>query len=89
MSVVKGGKNPPQLGDFDTAGVTYIEQAPAPAGQEALLGKIQDAAEIQLFDSPWVQRIVDAARGATNETLDTIFSDMNAKWKAARVKAGS
>lgn len=89
VSVVKGGKNPPQLGDFDTAGVTYIEQAPAPAGQEALLGKIQDAAEIQLFDSPWVQRIVDAARGATNETLDTIFSDMNAKWKAARVKAGS
>ena len=89
VSVVKGGKNPPQLGDFDTAGVVYIEQAPAPAGQEALLGKIQDGSEIQLFDAPWVQRIVDAARGATKETLDSIFADMNAKWKAARAKAGS
>ena len=88
VSVVKGGKNPPQLGDFDTAGVTYIEQAPTPAGEEGSLGKVMDAAEIQLFDAPWVQRIVDAARGATKESLDSIFADMNAKWKAARASAG-
>ena len=90
VSPVKGGKNPAQLGDFDTAGVAYIEQAPPPAGQEAVLGKIQDAASIQVYsDGAWVQRIVDAARGATNESLDAIFADMNAKWKAARVTAGA
>ena len=89
VSPVKGGKNPPQLSDFDSVGVTYIEQAPTPAGEEGLLGKVMDASEIQLFDAPWVQRIVDAARGATKESLDSIFADMNAKWKAARVTAGA
>jgi tRNA A58 N-methylase Trm61 len=52
---------------------------------------IQDSSKIQLFDQTWVQRIVDAARGQTKESLDAIFSDLNAKWKAARaaVKAPS
>ncbi|HEX2756393.1 MAG TPA: extracellular solute-binding protein [Candidatus Limnocylindrales bacterium] len=84
VSPVKGGKNPPQLSDFDGVGVAYIEQAPAAAGEEGLLGKIQDQSEIQLFDQAWPQRIVDAARGATNEGLDAIFADLNGKWKAAR-----
>lgn len=89
VSPVKGGQNPPQLSDFDKVGVTYIEQAPAAAGEEGLLGKIQDASEIQLFDPAWVQRIVDAGRGATDESLDAIFADLNAKWKAARATVGA
>ncbi len=78
------GKNPTQLADFTTADVQYIQQTPAPAGDEAWLGMIQDSAKVQLFDNTWPQRIIDAARGATNESLDKIFSDLNAKWKAAR-----
>ncbi len=88
VSPVKGGKNPPQLSDFDTVGVTYIEQAPAKAGEEGMLGKIQDESEIQLFDQTWPQRIVDAARGATSESLDAIFADLNGKWKTARTTLG-
>jgi hypothetical protein len=85
------GKNPTQLADFDTLGVVYQEQTPATPGNEAWLGMIQDSSKIQLFDQTWVQRIVDAARGQTKESLDAIFSDLNAKWKAARaaVKAPS
>jgi ABC-type glycerol-3-phosphate transport system substrate-binding protein len=78
------GKNPTQLADFDAAGVVLQEQTPATPGNEAWLGMIQDSSKIQLFNQDWVQRIVDAARGQTKESLDAIFSDLNAKWKAAR-----
>lgn len=78
------GKNAPQYADFDKAGVAYLEQAPAAPGNQAWLGQIQDKSKVQLYGSDWVARLVDSARGASSETMDQIFSDLNAKWKAAR-----
>jgi raffinose/stachyose/melibiose transport system substrate-binding protein len=89
VSPLVTGKNPTQLSDFTTAGVQYIQQTPAPAGQQAFLGQIQDKSTVQLYDNKWPQRIIDAARGATSETLDAIFADLNAKWKAARASVGA
>ena len=84
VSPLLTGKNPTQLADFTAADVQYIQQTPAPAGQQAFLGQIQDTSKIQLFDNTWPQRIIDAARGATHETLAQIFTDLNTKWAAAR-----
>jgi ABC-type glycerol-3-phosphate transport system substrate-binding protein len=78
------GKNPTQMADFDAAGVVLQEQTPATPGNEAWLGMIQDSSKIQLYNQDWVQRIVDAARGQTKETLDAIFKDLNTKWAKAR-----
>ena len=59
---------------------------PAPAGQEGLTDRIDKAAEIGLCDPKYRQRIVDAARGAKNETKDAIFADLNKKWADAKAK---
>jgi raffinose/stachyose/melibiose transport system substrate-binding protein len=85
---LKGGQFPSQLADFQTQGVQLVEQLPAPAGEESLTNDIDQEAEIGLYDPTFPQRIVDAARGASNETLDAIFADLNAKWKAAKDKLG-
>lgn len=89
VSPLLTGKNPTVLSDFTTAGVVYIQQTPAPAGQQAFLGQIQDKSTVQLYDTKWPQRIIDAARGATNESLDAIFTDLNNQWKAARAAVGA
>ena len=63
-----------------TAGVEYLELNPAPTGEEGLTDRIDNAAEIGLCDPKYRQRIVDAARGAKNETKEAIFADLNKKW---------
>ena len=65
-----------------------MEQLPAPAGQESLTNDIDKQAEIGLYDPTFPQRIIDAARGSSSETLDAIFSDLNARWLAAKTKLG-
>jgi ABC-type glycerol-3-phosphate transport system substrate-binding protein len=89
VSPLLTGKNPTVLSDFTTAGVVYIQQTPAPAGQQTYLGDIQDKSTVQLYGTNWPQRIIDAARGATNESLDSIFTDLNNQWKAARAAVGA
>jgi raffinose/stachyose/melibiose transport system substrate-binding protein len=80
------GSFPDTLADFKTAGVDYIELKPAPKGQEGLTSRIDAAAEIGLYDPKYRQLIVDAARGAKNETKDQIFADLNKQWAAAKAK---
>lgn len=80
------GTFPTTLGDFEKAAVEYIELIPASAGEEGLTNRIDAAAEIGLFDAKYRQRIVDAARGAKNETKEAIFADLNSKWAAAKGK---
>lgn len=74
---------PAALADFTTAGVEYLELKPAPAGKEGLDNKISQAAEIGLYDPPYRQRIVDAARGARKESKEDIFADLNRRWARA------
>ncbi|WP_062213744.1 ABC transporter substrate-binding protein [Demequina oxidasica] len=78
------GPTPDTLKDFDAAGVEYIELTPPPAGQESLVSDIDNAAEIGLWSPDYRQRIVDAARGARDETKQDIFDDLNSKWAEAR-----
>ena len=80
------GANPPQLQDFIDADVVFIEQNPAPADKAGLLENIDKEAEINLFDGKYRQRIIDAAKGNSGESLDDIFADLNSRWTAARAK---
>lgn len=82
------GAFPTQLSDFEALGVKLVEQLPGPAGEESLTNDIDKESEIGLFDPIFPQRIVDAARGASKETLDQIFTDLNTRWAAAKVKLG-
>ena len=75
-------------GDFQDAGVEYLSQMnPAPEGEEGLRDKIDNAAEIDLWGNVTARRIVDDARGATNESKDQIFADLNKKWADAKADA--
>jgi ABC-type glycerol-3-phosphate transport system substrate-binding protein len=78
-----GGPPPTTLKDFTDLGVQQFELTPAPAGKEGLLGKLQNDSEIQLFDPKYRQEIVDAARGAKNESLQQIFDSLDKKWAQA------
>lgn len=77
-------KFPTILTDFETAGVEYLELTPSPKGEEGLVNRIDAKAEIGLWDQKYRQRVVDAARGAKNETKEAIFADLNTKWAEAR-----
>ncbi|SHN38595.1 ABC transporter substrate-binding protein [Cryptosporangium aurantiacum] len=75
---------PKNLDDFATWGVKYFELNPAPEGKEGLDKRIDAAAEIGLLDQKYRQRLVDAARGAREESKDAIFADLNERWAKAR-----
>ncbi|MCL3862330.1 ABC transporter substrate-binding protein [Actinotalea sp. K2] len=78
------GPTPDTLADFDTFGVEFVELAPAPVGEESLVNDIDAEGQIGLFSPEYKQRIVDAARGASGETKEQIFDDLNARWAKAR-----
>ena len=80
------GPMPSTLGDFAAAGVEYIELAPAELGQESVVNDIDAEAEIGLWSPDYRQRLVDAARGASGESKDDIFADLNSRWAAARAE---
>jgi raffinose/stachyose/melibiose transport system substrate-binding protein len=84
LSPLIDSKAPSTLADFETLGVEYVLQNPAPAGKESLVNDIDKQAEIGLFAPEYRQRLVDSARGASSETKQQIFDDLNAKWAAAR-----
>ncbi len=83
---VKGSELPPQLQAFAALDVEYIQANPAPAGEEGWLDNIDNEAEVGLWDPAFKQRIVDAARGATDETFDDIMADLNGRWAEAQAE---
>ncbi len=89
ISPVKSDKLPESLKDFQDAKVEFIELTPAPAGKESLVGNIDKQGEIGLYEPTYRQRIVDAARGAKDESLEDIFGDLNKRWSEARKTAES
>jgi ABC-type glycerol-3-phosphate transport system substrate-binding protein len=78
------GPTPDTLADFETIGVEYVELAPPPAGKESLVNDIDTEAEIGMWSPNYRQRLVDAARGATDESKQQIFDELNSKWAQAR-----
>lgn len=77
---------PAQLEEFASNGVELIEQNPASADEQGLVNNIDNEAEVGLFQPNYRQRIVDAARGATDESLEEIFADLNARWSEAQAE---
>jgi ABC-type glycerol-3-phosphate transport system substrate-binding protein len=83
---LKSAPMPKTLADLTAAKVELIEMNPAPKGEEGLVDKIGNTAEVALGDGKYRQRIVDAGRGAKKESKDQIFADLNKKWSEARAK---
>lgn len=78
------GPTPETLKDFETANVQYIELTPPAVGKESLVNDIDSESEIGLWSPEYRQNIVDAARGARDESKEQIFDDLNSRWAAAR-----
>ena len=74
------------MASFEELGVELIEAAAAPAGEEGWVDNIDSEAEIGLWAPAFRQRIVDAARGNSDESLDDIFADLNGRWAEARAE---
>jgi raffinose/stachyose/melibiose transport system substrate-binding protein len=86
ISPLLTGPEPTTLSDFTDLGVRYFELTPEPAGQEGLVDRIDDEAEIGITEHLYRQRLIDAARGARPETKDQIFAELNQRWAAARAE---
>jgi len=75
---------PETLKDLAAVKTEYLELNPEPAGKEGLVNRIDKASEILISsDGKYRQRLVDSARGATSETKDAIFADLNKRWADA------
>jgi ABC-type glycerol-3-phosphate transport system substrate-binding protein len=86
ISPLLNGPEPTTLSDFTALGVEYFELTPEPAGQEGLVDRIDDEAEIGLTEHLYRQRLIDAARGARPESKEQIFAELNQRWAAARAE---
>jgi raffinose/stachyose/melibiose transport system substrate-binding protein len=85
---LKDAKLPPQYDAFTAAGVSFVTDTPAKAGEEGLVNTIDKESEVGWNNGSgtWQSTIVDAARGQTKQTLDQVLNDANTKWAAARKK---
>ncbi|MFC7549578.1 ABC transporter substrate-binding protein [Plantactinospora sp. GCM10030261] len=77
---------PATLADLTAANTKLFELNPPPKGEEGLANKVDTEAEIGLFDGKHRQRLVDAARGASKESKEAIFADLNKRWAEAMKK---
>jgi ABC-type glycerol-3-phosphate transport system substrate-binding protein len=84
ISPLKTDPMPEELAGFEEMNVELIEMNQPPSESEGLFEEIDNAGEVGIELEAYKQRIVDAARGATNETLEEIFADLNSKWAAGR-----
>ena len=81
-------KNPSTLADFTADGVQYLEQDPAPKGQENLQATLIKTSQIDLTGGIYRQKLVDVARGAASGTKTSFFDNLNKEWAAAEQSAG-
>lgn len=88
ISPLLDGPTPETLGDFEAAGVEYVEMNPAPAGQEAYETDVVNTAEIDLYGNIYRQKLVDIARGAADGDKESYFADLNQRWADARATVG-
>jgi raffinose/stachyose/melibiose transport system substrate-binding protein len=86
IAPVKDNAFPKTLTDLQAVDTQFLELTPAPAGKEGLVQRIDSAAEVGLTEPKYRQRLVDSARGASKESKDDIFADLDKKWAAARAK---
>ena len=83
LPTVKGQPGPAALKDFAATGVKYVEMTPSPT-----LSVIDKGAEIGLAQPDYYRKLVDSARGASKQTKQQIFDDLNSKWAESRAQVG-
>lgn len=83
-----GGEMPDTLAPFAELGVQYIQNNPAPEGEETYLNDVDNEAEIGRWSDTYRKRILEAAIMDTGETFEDIMADLNARWAAARESLG-
>ncbi|MBE1875926.1 ABC transporter substrate-binding protein [Myceligenerans pegani] len=88
ISPLVDGPEPETLGDFEEAGVEYVEMEPAPAGSESYEADIVAASEIDLYGNIYRQEMVDIARGAADGDKESFFADLDQRWADARASVG-
>jgi ABC-type glycerol-3-phosphate transport system substrate-binding protein len=83
-------KLPPAYNDFAKAGVIFVVDTAAKAGEEGLVNNIDKESEIGWNNGSglWQSTIVDAARGQTSESFDDLMNAANTKWAEARKSLG-
>lgn len=88
ISPLVDGPSPATLGDFDDAGVEFVEMTPRPAGEESLEADIVTESEIDLYGPIYRQQLVDIARGAADGDKESYFAELNRRWADARAAVG-
>ena len=71
------------LKDFEATGVQYVEMTPSPK-----LSDISKAGEVGIDQPDYYRELIDAARGASGQTKDQIFEELNSKWATGQASAG-
>jgi raffinose/stachyose/melibiose transport system substrate-binding protein len=84
INVVKGKPMPSTLSSFDELGVELISNSPAKPEEDGWLGKIDQLGEVGLDQPDFKQRIIEAAIGNRDESIEDIFADLNKKWNKAQ-----
>lgn len=88
IPVVKGASYPAALIAFEELGVKFMQNEPAPKGDEGLLDAIDAEAEIGRWNEGYRMRILEAAIGNRDESFEDIMADLNTKWSKARTTLG-
>jgi raffinose/stachyose/melibiose transport system substrate-binding protein len=83
LATLKDKPAPATLKDFEATGVKYVETIPS-----AKLTVIDKGAEVGLADPIYYRKLVDSARGASKQTKQQIFDELNSKWAASRAQVG-
>ena len=71
------------LKDFEATGVQYLEMTPSPE-----LSDISKDSEVGIDQPDYYRELIDAARGASGQTKDQIFEQLNSKWATGVASAG-
>ena len=87
---LKEAKLPPAYDAFSAAGVSFVVDTPAKAGEEGWVNNIDKESEVGWNNGSgaWQSTIVDAARGQISESFDDIMNAANTKWAEARKSLG-
>ncbi|MGV8976625.1 MAG: ABC transporter substrate-binding protein [Cellulomonas sp.] len=71
------------LQTFEASGVKYMEMTPAPK-----LTDVDNQAQIGLSQPDYYRTLIDSARGASKQTEQQIFDQLNQKWSEALKTVG-
>ncbi len=87
ISLLKSDPMPAGLENFE--GVAFIVDKPATEENMGKLSEVEIESGITLYDNGVrMNRIVDAARGASSETFESIMADLNKLWADAIAAVG-